>query len=94
MKVHECWVLGGWNIELLTELVGVKTEEILASKAMRRKGSVINIWKLNNDGNFTTAFAWETITSKEATHEWMKWIWRKKIPKNISICMWKAFKFC
>lgn len=73
-KFLKCLNLGGWNTELLIELVGeAKTEEIFASKIMCKQGLNIYIWK-PNEGFFTMASTWENIRMKRDTHEWIKWI--------------------
>lgn len=73
---------------LLMELVvETKIEEFLASKVMCRHGLNSYIWKLNKDGQFSMALAWEVTRIKGEPYRWIKWIWYKILPKRISICM-------
>lgn len=62
LKVLDCRLQDGWDVDLLRRLVGEnKLEEILNCLGEHKEGADLLIWKLNTSGEFTSKSAWDCI---------------------------------
>ncbi|KAF5447260.1 hypothetical protein F2P56_032827, partial [Juglans regia] len=62
LKLVDCKLVDGWNIELFQRLVGIEKTDVLLEKLGNVKvGDDVLIWLPNGDGKFSTRSAWECI---------------------------------
>lgn len=91
LKVKECKVEDGLDVNLLINLLGTeKAEEVLNTLSKARNGADRLVWKENTNEKFTSNCVWKCIRVRAPKLRWAEWIWHPCISKNISITMWKA----
>ncbi|XP_035546099.1 uncharacterized protein LOC118348474 [Juglans regia] len=91
LKVRECRIQNGWDVDLLKDLVGEsKLEEILDGLGEHKEGAYVLIWKPNLNGDFSSKSAWDCIRVRAPKSKWVSWIWHSALPKKYSVTIWKA----
>ncbi|XP_042944790.1 uncharacterized protein LOC122278671 [Carya illinoinensis] len=94
LKVRECRIQNGWDVDLLVNLVGeTKAEEILNSLGAHKEGTDVLIWKPALNGVFSSKSAWECIRVHTPKSKWANWIWHPALPKKYSVTIWKALNY-
>ncbi|XP_042969076.1 uncharacterized protein LOC122301760 [Carya illinoinensis] len=92
LRVRECRLQHGWDVDLLYHLVGeVKMEEILNCLGEQKEGGDLLIWKPNLNGVFSSKSAWDCVRVRAPKSEWASWIWHSALLKRYSVTIWKAF---
>lgn len=88
LKVRECKLEEGWDMELLSKLVGLqKSEEIVELLVGQKKGDDLLIWLTKEDVRFSNRSAWECGRVRAPVIMWADWIWHPCMPKFISTTM-------
>ncbi|KAG2696272.1 hypothetical protein I3760_07G050900 [Carya illinoinensis] len=94
LKVRECRLQNGWDVDLLHRLVGAtKMEEILNCLGEQKEGGDLLIWKPTLNGVFSSKSAWDCVRVRAPKSEWATWIWHSALPKKYSVTIWKALHY-
>ncbi|XP_042964705.1 uncharacterized protein LOC122298926 [Carya illinoinensis] len=94
LKVRECGLQNGWDVDLLHRLVGAtKMEEILNCLGEQKEGGDLLIWKPTLNKVFSSKSAWDCVRVRAPKSEWATWIWHSALLKKYSVTIWKALHY-
>lgn len=83
LKLKNCWLDEGWDLDLIFRLVGPqKAQDIVSSMCGHKDGVDRLVWLPNEDGNFSTSGAWDCIRIRAPKIRWANWIWHPCLPKK------------
>ncbi|XP_042969042.1 uncharacterized protein LOC122301720 [Carya illinoinensis] len=92
MKIKECRLSDGWDVNLLENLVGLENvDDILVSLSGPNSGKDVLVWTQSEEGLFSVQSAWQCIRVRGNSFEWHSWIWHNSLPLKMSIIFWKVW---
>ncbi|KAG2701736.1 hypothetical protein I3760_06G058100 [Carya illinoinensis] len=90
MKIKECRLSDGWDVNLLENLVGLENvDDILVSLCGPNSDKDVLVWTQSEEGLFSVQSTWQCI--RGSSFEWHSWIWHNSLPLKMSIHFWKAW---